>query len=406
MRAILAVAAICALLAFLFTTFEPWVPSREPVTAHQVQTARGLFSQVRMSRKTGKPVDVTVGQGELAAVSALVSQGFAPNRLSVQLKDGHLSALGSRPFGFLWLNMRADVVGPDEAEGFPQIRLTIGRVTLPAGTSRFLVEQFLKTQATDLPALDKIVPAFHVQKDMVGAKVMLPPASAFKSELTRNGQAPDAAAVAKIYCALVQQQDAKPETSFSRQLQRAVKASEPDGKGHAAALVALSMLVVDPRSADLLGGDPPDVSSCPSPVIYTVLQGRHDWAMHWSLSSALAVTTNSQFARAVGEWKELADSTSGNAMLAKGDPSGFSLADIAADRAGVLTAQKLTDPASVAAARKWVLKADDDQILPQELIQFGDGLTEKEMAERFGDTDSKEYADQIRKIDKVLKKSI
>lgn len=193
---------------------------------------------------------------------------------------------------------------------------------------------------------------------------------------------------------------------FVHQLHRAVKASEPTEAGHASALVALAMITVDPKSAELMGGVSPDISRCEIPVIQTTLQGRHDWAMHWSVTAALTVTTNSQLANAVGEWKELADSTSGSALLAKNDPSGFSLADIAADRAGIMTAQKLTHSGSLQSARKWVLEASENQILPQEATEFGDGLTEEELADRYGDIESPRYREQVRKIDKILKKSI
>jgi hypothetical protein len=55
------------------------------------------------------------------------------------------------------------------------------------------------------------------------------------------------------------------------------------------------------------------------------LDGRHDFAQHYSISAALAAATGSPLADAVGLYKEIDDSRGG---------SGFSFNDIAADRAG------------------------------------------------------------------------
>lgn len=403
-RAVLVLFAAFGLLLALLTSSEPWVQSRAPVTAQQVQIARVIFGEVRKSRETGQPVELSVGGERLAAVSALVSQGFAPNRLDAEVQDGVFTARVSRPLGFRWVNIRADAY--PSGKGFPEVRFTIGKITLPASLSRILLEQFLKSQTSDLPPLDELVHSFSVGKENISAKLLLPASSVFKSQMQRQGKAPDMAMVGKIYCALASQQQERPDSLFVHQLHRAVKASEPTEAGHASALVALAMITVDPKSAELMGGVSPDISRCEIPVIQTTLQGRHDWAMHWSVTAALTVTTNSQLANAVGEWKELADSTSGSALLAKNDPSGFSLADIAADRAGIMTAQKLTHSGSLQSARKWVLEASENQILPQEATEFGDGLTEEELADRYGDIESPRYREQVRKIDKILKKSI
>ncbi|HMV70746.1 MAG TPA: hypothetical protein PKC08_01085 [Pseudomonadales bacterium] len=75
------------------------------------------------------------------------------------------------------------------------------------------------------------------------------------------------------------------------------------------------------------------------PHVVLVLRGRHDSAQHFVVSAALAAWAGEPVATAIGVYKELEDARHG---------SGFSFADLAADRAGTRLGELVrTDPARI-----------------------------------------------------------
>ena len=99
------------------------------------------------------------------------------------------------------------------------------------------------------------------------------------------------------------------------------------------------MFGVDQRVGDFAQLSPARPRQVPTAVVPTLIYGRQDWPKHWALSAAIAVGAGMQLSEAAGEWKELADSLARQSRFAIADPSGFSMADLAADRAGFRTAR-------------------------------------------------------------------
>lgn len=110
-----------------------------------------------------------------------------------------------------------------------------------------------------------------------------------------------------------------------------------------AALLALGIALGDERAARLVGLtlDPVLAAALATVRAGTTLDGREDWAKHFTLSAALAILRHPIAADAAGLMKEELDA------LTHG--SGFSFADLAADRAGVRFAGAATR--STASAR-------------------------------------------------------
>ena len=111
-----------------------------------------------------------------------------------------------------------------------------------------------------------------------------------------------------------------------------------------AAILALGIALGDERLARLVGFQPDaqllhDVAAMRAG---TTLGGRDDWAMHYSLSAALAVLQHPLIIDAAGLMKEQLDA------LTQG--SGFSFGDLAADRAGVRFAAAATQSEAAAQA--------------------------------------------------------
>lgn len=136
----------------------------------------------------------------------------------------------------------------------------------------------------------------------------------------------------------------------------------------------------------------PAASDWPRPATRKLtLGGRVDFAQHFAISAALAAGAGGPFADAVGVYKEIDDSRRG---------SGFSFADIAADRAGTRFGEMAT--ASAASARKLQalaragLREADVMVAARDLPE---SMPEAEFKRRFGGVDAPAYARMIAEID-------
>ena len=404
MIAITALAAVLGAAAVLLLTSP--APAVAPVRAPdavQVERARGAYLALGKSRETGRAEPVRYEAEELESIAALVTRGFPPNRVAVDLSGESLVVRISRPVLFRWVNLRAEMAG--QSRGFPAVRMTIGHLRLSQAMSRRILElgrRWLNWRGSRLPALDSMVTHSAIGGDALVARVMLPPTGLIASA-TRGGRpAVSQADVARIYCHLSARQAAAPSSLFAEHVRRAFAAAGMTPQQRGAALVALAMLVVDP-DIDVLGGRSLAAAQrCRLDPVATTLHGRTDWPRHWALSAALGVTTGSQFSSAMGEWKELADSLPRQQLLGAGQGSGFSLADLAADRSGNRTASRLLDPASAGTEHRRLLGASDDSLLPRAATRLDEGLSNAEFVRRYGATDDPRFAALLADIDALL----
>ena len=374
-------------LALLLTSSEPAVPDSRHATAEQVAAARALVNQARQSRAMGEPVELTLAEAELAATSAMVTQGFAPNRFDARVEDGVLTLTGSRPMLFRWIN--------------------IGALPLPDWFSQWglaLIQRRMAAQGGTLPPIDTIVRSMRIGPDSVTARVLMPQGSLLAHARTTGVPAVDEDMVGTIYCTLAERQRGEPAPLLAQQLRRALAASQPSPEGHSAALVALALFSLGPEAAELFGGVDGTIGTCAARPVTLTLQGRADWAKHWALSAALETTTGSRISAAIGEWKELADSLESDPLLAPKDPSGFSFVDLASDRSGIKIARRLTDPERMADTRAALLGAQDEDLLPAAALALSDGLTDAQFAARYGATDDPRYERKVASIDAMLRR--
>ena len=152
-------------------------------------------------------------------------------------------------------------------------------------------------------------------------------------------------------------------------------------------------------------GDALFMSRQPIPTVPASIYGRFDWTKHWTLSAAISGGAGVQLSEAAGEWKELADSLSRQSQFAVGDPSGFSIADLAADRAGFQSANAAVEPDSAERVAAELAKATPEQLLPNDLVKREDGLTNAEFVRRYGGVDDPRFKARVREIDGVLAQS-
>lgn len=160
---------------------------------------------------------------------------------------------------------------------------------------------------------------------------------------------------------------------------------------HRAALLAVTVWALGRPLAEVV----PAARDWPQPPpLRVTLAGRQDFALHFLVSAMLAVDTTSPLSRAVGIYKEVADSRGG---------SGFSFNDIAADRAGtrfgelaLARPRELQHRLAAAGGR-----IDEAALMPpwQDLPEY---LPEPEFVRRFGGVGAPEYQRLLAEIDRRI----
>lgn len=159
-----------------------------------------------------------------------------------------------------------------------------------------------------------------------------------------------------------------------------------------AALWALAIKFGSNRFSTLIGYDTkPNVGKRRS----ATLAERHDLALHFLYSAILHQLGRAKFALRVGEAKELLDTSKGG--------SGYSFADLAADKAGIKFSELLTaNRASAMRAQRLLREAHQEQLFFPTITDLPEGLSEQEFMEQYGDIDSASYNLLSRKIDERI----
>jgi len=125
------------------------------------------------------------------------------------------------------------------------------------------------------------------------------------------------------------------------------------------------------------------------------LQGRNDLQQHLIYSIALQIFSSYGASDAIGEFKEFLDSNTGG--------SGFSFADLMADRAGTRLAMIATQSGARASdAQRLLGIVTDEQLLPK-IVGLQEGLSEKNFKDNFNNVNSKSYQQTLQEIDNRLK---
>lgn len=128
---------------------------------------------------------------------------------------------------------------------------------------------------------------------------------------------------------------------------------------------------------------------------HTTLQNRPDLQKHFIYSMALQLFSSHGASDAIGEFKEFLDTNKGG--------SGFSFADLQADRAGTRLAMIVTKSEAQAKRAQTILAlVTDDQLLPS-IEGLQEGLNEDSFEKKFKDVKSKDYQQTLTEIDNRLK---
>jgi uncharacterized protein YfiM (DUF2279 family) len=163
---------------------------------------------------------------------------------------------------------------------------------------------------------------------------------------------------------------------------------EPPRAERRAALLVLATYLAETRLRDIV----PEARYWPRPrLVKLTLRGRYDSAQHFAVSAALAAWAGEPMADAIGVYKELDDARHG---------SGFSFADLAADRAGTRFGELVAGNAEHLDQALAGDLADAD--LAPALSDLPEYLYQPEFARRFGGPGSPAYQRVAAEIERRL----
>jgi hypothetical protein len=122
------------------------------------------------------------------------------------------------------------------------------------------------------------------------------------------------------------------------------------------------------------------------------LRDRSDLRLHFIYSAALKLASDSGISFALGEFKELVDVAP--------DGSGFSFADLAADRAGIWFAEEATrDEASARRMQSLLSNSGREGVFFPAISDLPENLSEQAFETEFGGIDGPGYRMVVREID-------
>jgi hypothetical protein len=389
----LVLGALTLVLAALAISREPSVPVRGRPTAAEIRAGEDVLRQLDAIQAAGAGT-ISLDSAGSSGLAAIASRATGQERLRLDLHPDRVVAAGSHdlPLG-LWLNFAVTALA--DGTGPPQLRISVGRLTLPSWATPLALgaaRRILRFRGTDVPPLDEIVRTLAIGRDGLSARLRLPPgadvAGAMAQLRPSNVEADE---VLRHWCRLARRQLSDPEPSLAGQVRRTFEGIAATPAAHRAAFVALAMLAVDPRVGELAGLTRARAAECAGPAASIRLAGREDLAKHWALSGALAAALGFEAAQAAGIYKELADSGSGG--------SGFSFVDLAADRSGLRAARLALAPRTAANAARRLAAATEEDLLPADLRSLPEGLSDAQFAARFGTPADPRYRAMVRTID-------
>lgn len=169
---------------------------------------------------------------------------------------------------------------------------------------------------------------------------------------------------------------------FAEALERSQK-GEPAVLENRAMLFSLTLYAMH-WSPEILTGTPDGKKPPKAKKKTLTLLGRNDLTKHFLISAAVAAGSNSGLSSIVGVFKEMDDSKEG---------SGFSFADLAADKAGIRFAELATGQESQALTFQKVMveSINESEFMPG-IDHLPEGIMEFEFKKSYHDLSSMEYA--------------
>ena len=395
---LVSVAAIMGIVGFGLEE-QPLVTSRQNLSHKDVERAKRLLKQNDPDKLKQNSINtLAVSERDL---NLLLNYGLS--RIDVlagqlDLSAGNLSAqltlsLPKNPFGS-YLNIFTSVF--HASDQFQVEKFRMGKLIIPS----WLINPFLTMIHGSLLRYD----TYHLMLDQVGSidlredKLIVEDRwrKELKDELKSQARAllisDHDTALIRIYDdQLIRISNAMPNKSVSLadllgKLFLTAKKRTANGnsaKDENRALILALAMYVNGTNVNKFLGKPSNENLSPHRRLDVRLRSRSDLAQHFVISAAITVTANSGIADAIGLFKEIDDSKGG---------SGFSFADLAADKAGVRFGQTATgsDKQATALQAKISEKLSETDFMPR-IDHLPESIMELEFKKRYREVGTYEY---------------
>lgn len=403
-------------VGFMMVALEPEsrVMTKGPVTAADAKRAREIFREFRaLTEAAPSNRTLKVNQRDLNSALKFAMRAVPRIQGAARVLPRSINVIVSLELPFVgWLNVTAEV-GASE-DGLKVTSFRFGRFGLPPGMVLETVRNVLDIVLGD--GLGSVaansIGFVRIQGDVVAVGVAMDRderkalARSAKSKIRRVAGIVSEEHVRRYWLALDRAARTGSQAqfgSFAGYLKQAIilaadHVSGPDPeKEMQAAILALAIYCGHIKFQNIVGDVVPEQRKrTPTRCASATLAGRHDLRQHFSISAGLKTASDAGIAFAIGEFKELLDSNKGG--------SGFSFDDIAADRAGIEFARKITtvDP------KQWRLIAatirSEDAFFPR-VAGLPSNMPEAEFRSKFGAVDSKKYKAMLDEIDRRIARS-
>ncbi len=176
------------------------------------------------------------------------------------------------------------------------------------------------------------------------------------------------------------------------------RVGDPVAENHAA-LLAMAILLGHERFERLIGRVSDDVGR-PSSVdtSHVVLAGRSDLRLHFVISVALRLMSDSGMSFAIGELKELMDAGEGG--------SGFSFADLAADRAGIRFAVWATRKDQAERVQQLLSQHTEERLYFPSILGLAEGISDQRFEEAYQHVESEAYRAMVETMDRRIDEAL
>lgn len=399
---------------------EPLVTGAGELTTERATRARNLVSRIRSEFVLANepPAEFVITEDELNGLAALA--GRALPRVTGRANITPFAALGaltarvpSTPFGS-YINVMVEVSESSRGLGVSKVR--IGSVSIPPRLAlwmgRLLLDGYLGWGNGQ--ALLNMVAGISLDADQVTVHFRPGPDFALRMAVIRDRfrlareetiRVSDPALVGIYYRELEQlaaltgpgdrislARYMAPLFDLAARRSRSGSAIEENR----AAIMALAIVFGSPRF-ELFTGPvlPAGGQTEESQRSSTTLADRVDSRLHFIYSAALKLASDSGVSFALGEFKEMLDAGEGG--------SGFSFADLAADRAGIRFAEEATaSEARAGRLQQLVAAGEGEGLFFPSLQGLVEELEEARFRQSFSGLDSPEYRAAIAGIDQRL----
>jgi hypothetical protein len=402
-------------LAFYVIEKEPLVRQSPPVDSETVAAGKALLQRIilQVESADARGTTLAVTEGELRHLAQMGSHTFARLNTDVYFDGGSINSRVSlrlipNPVGD-YLNLVFQV--GQSSEGINIDRLSIGPLNLPGRwllpLAAYLADTLLQDQQASL--LLASVRGFRIEGDTALLSVQPPPdVKAQLKQAVKTLQASrfppgEQERVVHYYEYLVRiaEQGGRSSRSFSAYLAPLmVEATNRRERSSAVAenravIWALTIYFSYGAFETLVGDLVSSQRALVRPPSGVTLGGRWDLMAHFIYSAGITLATQQGIGIAAGEFKELLDSGKGG--------SGFSFADLAADRAGVQFVTAATSNESAARQLQQSIVANNSEaaFFP-DISGLAEGLSDVQFRRQYGSTQSESYREQVALIDQRI----